>query len=112
MKDLGILNTIIGIKVTQDRNGISLDQEKYIDSIVDRFNLNYSYNTYVPMTNNVKFTTDMDLLYEHGTNLSIEDIPYRQAVGALLYAIQCARLDISFSVSKLSQFMNCYSAAH
>ena len=43
------------------------------------------------MLHNVKFTTDMDLLYEDGTNLSIEDIPYRQAVGALLYATQCTR---------------------
>ena len=55
------------------------------------------------MTNNVKFTTDMNLLYENGTNLSIEDIPYRQAVGALLYPTKCARPDISFSVSKMSQ---------
>jgi len=112
MKDLGILNTIIGIKVTRDENGISLDQEKYIDSIVDRFNLNDSYNTYVPMTNSVKFSADMELLNEKVTNLSIEDVPYRQAVGALLYATQCTRPDIAFSVSKMSQFMNCYSAAH
>lgn len=64
------------------------------------------------MTNSVKFTTDMDLLYENVTNISVEDIPYRQAVGALLYATQCTRPDIAFSVSKMSQFMNCYSVAH
>ena len=62
------------------------------------------------MANNVKFTTDIDLLYANGTNLSIKDIPYRQAVGALLYATQCTRSN--FFVSKMSQFMNCYSAAH
>ena len=112
MKDLGELNTIIGIKVTKDKDGVSLDQEKYIDSIVDRFNLNDSYNIYTPMSNYIKFTSDMELLYDDGSNLSVEDIPYRQAVGALLYAAQCTRPDIAFSVSKVSQFMNCYSMAH
>ena len=64
------------------------------------------------MLHNVKFTSDMDLLYEDVTNLTVDDIPYRQAVGALLYATQCTRPDIAFPVSKVSQFMNCYSMAH
>ena len=50
MKDLGILNTIIDIKVTKDKDGISIDQEKYIDSIVDRFHINDSYNIYTNVT--------------------------------------------------------------
>jgi hypothetical protein len=111
MKDLGELNTIIGINVTKNNEGISLNQEKYIDAIIDRFNMRNAYDAYVPMHSSIKFTSDMESIHNN-TNLSIEDIPYRQAVGALLYATQCTRPDISFPVSKMSQFMNCYSVAH
>ena len=111
MKDLGELNTIIGIKVIRDRDGISMNQGKYIDAIVDRFNMNDAYAAYVPMLSNIKFTSYMDPLYDP-IDLTTEDIPYRQAVGALLYATQCTRPDINFSVSKVSQYMNCYSIPH
>ena len=111
MKDLGDLNMIIGIKIIRDSNGISMNQEKYINAIVDRFNMHDAYDAYIPMLSTIKFTSYMDPLYDPD-DLTVEDIPYRQAVGALLYATQCTRPDINFSVSKMSQYMNCYSVPH
>ena len=111
MKNIGEFNTIIGIKVVRHKEGISIHQEKYVDAIVDRFNMNDAHPAYVPMLSNVKFTSNMDLIY-NPSDLTIKDFPYRQAVGALLYATQCTRPDINFSVSKMSQFMNCYNMPH
>ena len=55
MKDLGDLNMII-----RDSNGISMNQEKYINEIVDRFNMHDSFDAYIPMLITIKFTSYMD----------------------------------------------------
>ncbi|CAG7821978.1 unnamed protein product, partial [Allacma fusca] len=39
-------------------------------------------------------------------------LPYRQLVGSLIFLAKCTRPDISFAVSKLSQFLNSYDKDH
>lgn len=39
-------------------------------------------------------------------------LPYRSLVGCLLYLAIASRLDITYAVQQLSQFLNCYSYVH
>ena len=40
------------------------------------------------------------------------DVPYREAVGSLLFASRLSRPDIEFSLNYLSQFLNTYGHEH
>ena len=42
----------------------------------------------------------------------VAQIEYATAIGSLIYAMQCTRLDIAFAVSKLSRFINNPSLEH
>ncbi|KYN50018.1 Copia protein, partial [Cyphomyrmex costatus] len=46
---------------------------------------------------------------EEGTK---EAIPYRKAVGSLIYIATVSRPDIMFAVSKVSRYLNCYNNTH
>ena len=43
---------------------------------------------------------------------SAEKVPYREAVGALIYLVTCKRPDIALSVGIVSQFMTSHGDAH
>ena len=69
------------------------------------------YSSPIPIDPNVKYSVEMPTSTEDAIDTT-ESYPYRQAIGALLYATQCVRIDGCFAVSKLSRYMNCYTKAH
>ncbi|TFY50793.1 hypothetical protein EVG20_g11324 [Dentipellis fragilis] len=89
--DLGELHWLLGIEVKRDRDArtIHLSQHSYIDSIIRRFNLEDAKP--VPHLRLPEYAI-------------MRDVPYREAVGALMYASLATRPDISFAVSTLSRF--------
>eukprot|EP01018_Ginkgo_biloba_P011799 Gb_11409 [translate_table: standard] len=73
-----------------------LSQVKYSQEILKRFNMTECKPISTPYTNN-------KLLLDDGSNL-VDATLYRQLVGSLMY-LRNTRLDISYSVGILSQFM-------
>uniref|UniRef100_A0A2A4JA71 Integrase catalytic domain-containing protein n=1 Tax=Heliothis virescens TaxID=7102 RepID=A0A2A4JA71_HELVI len=100
MKDLGEAKQFIGINISRNRKEgkIMLDQRNYITEILDRFSMTESKPMKTPIEVNAKF--------EKGENEDNENIPYRQAIGCLLYLAQATRPDIGFSVNKLSTYVS------
>lgn len=43
---------------------------------------------------------------------AISQIEYASIIGSLMYAVQCTRLDIAFTVSKLSMFTSYSGSRH
>jgi hypothetical protein len=106
MTDLGPISWLLGIEVKRDRQNrtISLCQKSYIESILARFGLEDAKPLAIPMDVNISFSKDQCPTTPEAQAL-MRRVPYREAVGSLMYAAIGTRPDISFAVSTLSQFL-------
>lgn len=102
------LHHFLSLRITWDvaQGCVFLSQEHYINDLKDQF----LPNTF-PLPRTPTSSTFKDL----SPRLPNEDIasgPYASLVGALLWVAQCTRADVSFAVSKLSQFLCDPSDSH
>lgn len=103
MKDLGPAKSCLGIRITRTEEGIGLDQEAYIESVLTRFMMQDSKPTATPMNTAVKLTKEMSPQTEEEAK-QMAAVPYQEAVGCLMYLAQCTRPDILFAVNQLSRY--------
>ena len=92
------LNFFLGlqVKVTTDK-GISVNQTKYTEEILQRFQMADCKPAPTPME------ADSDPPEQDQIRT---DLPFREIVGALMYLAICTRYDIAFSVGYLSRFLD------
>lgn len=107
LKDIGNVNYCLGIEFSQDENGVSLNQRGYITDLLNRFGMMDSKIISTPMDSNVKMINPTEPATDEE-----EKLPYRELVGALTYLAVATRPDISYAVSCLGQFNNCYRKIH
>lgn len=107
MTDLGPISWLLGIQVTRNMQNrtITLSQRSYIESIIARFNFTDAKPLAIPMDPNVAFSKD-DCPKTEDEIAKMRRIPYREAIGSLMYASVGTRPDIAFAVSTLSQFLD------
>src|SRR6267142_2109264 len=113
LTDLGPVSWLLGIKITWDRSthSISLSQSSYIDNILARFALADAKAQATPMVPGAIFSHSDSP--SSPTNINrMRKVPYREAIGSLMYASIAARPNISFAVSTLSQFLDNPEDAH
>ena len=96
MKDLGIADIILGIKISRTSDGIILSQSHYIEKILENFN---KYNIILNKT-----PVDINLHLAKNEGDSISQLEYSRIIGSLMYVMNCTRPDIAYSVSKLSRY--------
>eukprot|EP00253_Pinus_taeda_P025815 PITA_25815 len=107
MKDLGAANYILGMEIKRDRakRKLSLNQRKYVKTILQRFNMQDSKPTKVPILVGVKLSTvQCPKTQEEEEDMSC--VPYASEVSSLMYAMVCTRPDIAHVVGVLSNFMS------
>lgn len=87
LTDLGPANWLLGIKITCDlaNKTISLSQHAYIDTIITRFGFSGLEDLVIPIDPSAPLSksqspTKLEELAE------MRNIPYREAVGSLMYA--------------------------
>ncbi len=103
-------NHFVGLSITRNREEKTLyiSQPDYIKKILRRFHMDQCNPVDLPATPGVFFTRD-------NKNEGSIQVPFREAVGSLLYLMLSSRPDISFSVNQVSQFcekpQNCHWAA-
>ncbi|TFY61298.1 hypothetical protein EVG20_g7113 [Dentipellis fragilis] len=107
LTDLGPIHWLLGIKVTCDRDArtISLSQTSYIDSILARFNFVDAKPLSMPMIPGVSYSKD-DCPTSPADVARMCCVPYREAIGSLMYAAVATRPDIVFAISTLLQFLD------
>lgn len=106
MKDLGPVKQILGMKITRDRqNGkLWLSQEKYIEKVLDRFNMSKAKEISTPLAGHFKLNINQCPLSEK-EKAEMKSVPYASAVGSLMYAMVCTRPDIAHAVSVVSRYL-------
>ncbi|KAI5340363.1 hypothetical protein L3X38_019637 [Prunus dulcis] len=104
MKDLGDLKYFPEIEVARSKTGIFLSQRKYVmDPLIETGMFGYKHVD-TPIEMNHKLCEDMD---QESTNKE----QYQRLIGRLIYLAH-TRLDISYVVSVVSQFMHSPSVSH
>src|ERR1700678_648162 len=98
--DLGPAHWLLDIKITRDFDNqiISLSQHSYIDSIITRFNFNNLKPLSIPMDPSVPLSKSQSPTKIEDV-AKMKSIPYREAVGSLMYAAMGTRPDIVFATS-------------
>lgn len=104
---------LLGIKVTRDvgNRSIALSQHAYIDTILTRFNFTDLKPVSMPMDPNLPLLKSQSP--ESASEVArMRQVPYKEAIGSLMYAAMGTRPDIAFAVSTLAQFSQNPGNAH
>lgn len=96
MVDLGELRSFLGMLIDQGNHSLSVSQYSYLEQILTTFNMQDCKSCDTPA---------MPVNVCESPALAV-DIPYRQAVGSLIYLATCTRPDISYAVSIVSRKMH------
>ena len=104
LTDLGSLYYFMGVEAFTTPDGLFLSQQKYIRDLLHRTNMLEPKDVSTPMS------STEPLRLQDGSPLA-NATEYRRTVGAMQY-LSLTRLDISFAVNKLSQFMHQPSMHH
>ena len=99
MKDLGASNFILGMEIKKDqkKRKLWLNQRKYVDTILQRFNMQECKPVKVPISIGVKLSADQcPKTQEEEEDMS--HVPYASAVCSLMYVIICTRPNIAHVV--------------
>lgn len=113
MKDLGEATSCVGLHITRDRREgkIFIEQSKYINEILSRFNMSDCKPVTTPYDPNQKLSVDMAPKSEMEIR-EMANVPYQAAVGSILYLTQGTRPDIAFAVNTVAKFCNNPGKAH
>ncbi|KAL8157716.1 hypothetical protein AgCh_002428 [Apium graveolens] len=98
IKDMGKASIILGIKLTQSTDGITLSQSHYIErSILKKYGYPNCRIASTPYDSKVA-------LVKNSAGVPVSQLRYSLIIGSLQYLANVTRPDISYSVSKLASY--------
>eukprot|EP00253_Pinus_taeda_P030134 PITA_30134 len=104
MTDMGLLRYFLGIEVDQNENGIFITQAKYVNEVLERFNMQDSKAAITPKVMGLK-------LSKEDSSKDFDPSLYKSIIGSLMY-LTATRPDIMFVVSLISRFIERPKEAH
>jgi hypothetical protein len=104
MTDLGKLSFFLGMEFIEMQRGIVMHQQKYINELLEKFEMTECKSISNPSYTNAKLDESKD---EEGVDPTL----FRQMIGSLRYLCN-SRPDICYSVSVISKFMNSPKKSH
>ena len=104
MKDLGVADLILCVKIIKTPHGLALSQSHYIEKALNKFNyLNF---------NVVKTSVDLRCTFKKIEGQSDSQLEYDRVLGSLMYIMNCTRSDIACAISKLSRYTSNLNRTH
>lgn len=114
IKEFDTASKILSIEITRDRKNRSLtiNMPHYIDNLLSKFNMSgcKDLDNPTPLPYAANFQVNTDITEEEKAYM--KNVPYREAIGGLIYLSSCCRPDISYSVSMLASVMQNPSKYH
>ncbi|RVW13910.1 Retrovirus-related Pol polyprotein from transposon TNT 1-94 [Vitis vinifera] len=104
MKDMGLADVILGIKIKRTSNKLILSQSHYVDKILGKFDKDNSGVARTPV--------DVTLHLSKNKGESVSQVEYSRIIGSLMYLMSCTRPDIAYAVGKLSRYTSNPGAKH
>jgi hypothetical protein len=104
--NMGQFDWLLGIQITFNRNSIEFSQEAFVDKILERFQMNDSHPTLLPIDPNTRLTKEDSVLEAEEHRL------YQSIIGSWIYLVTYTRPDLAYPVSYLSQFLAAPSKSH
>ena len=106
MKDLGELHWLMNLKIEWNRTSklISFSQEGYIDKMLSCLHLEDLKTHTTPIPPNIQLSKDQCSSTDE-EKVAMSKIPYREAIGSLMWTTVSTQPDITIAVSLLSQFL-------
>lgn len=96
IKDLGLCDIILGIKVSRTSDGIVLSQTHYVEKVLERFNALNSRPARTPI--------DLGAHLTKNRGEPISQLEYARIIGSLMFLTNCTRPYLAYTVNKLSKF--------
>jgi transposase InsO family protein len=106
IKDLGDASFCLGVEFGRVDGRVTLHQRGYIKDMLARFGMSECKPVATPVEPGTKL-----IKKQRQSNEELR-FPYRELLGSLTYLSTTTRPDISFAVSHLGQFNNCYGEDH
>ena len=102
MKDLGEAKFLLGIEIRKHSNGnVLLVQERYATDVLIRFNMHNSKPISTPLELGTHLSVNQQPTTD-ATKKEMSRVPYRSAIGSLMYLATWTRPDLAAAVSELS----------
>lgn len=110
MEDLGTAHCIVGIQIQRlSSSHYCINQQAMITTVLERFGMTLCRPASTPFPADLKLTRATE---DEATKFASTGLPYRRAVGSLIYLALCTRPDISYAVGVLSQHLERPSQQH
>ena len=104
MKDLGIVQVCLGLEFNWLPNGTCLlNQKQYIQKVLERFKMENCKPIGCPIEGGAKLSKDMSPKTPEEKN-EMRGIPYRSAVGSLIYLVTGTRPDLAVATSNVARY--------
>ena len=113
MKDLGVVNHILGCEArhNEETGTTYLSQYQFTKSACDKFFPNDLSPCETPFDSTVVLSKSMSP-QSPAEKGEMSNIPYREAVGTLLWLSLGTRPDICYAVSQVAKYNDCYGREH
>ena len=96
MKELGVADVILGMKISRKSDGLVLSQSHYVKKVLEKFK---KYDDSL-----VRTPVDVNLHLTKSKGQRISQLEYLRIIGNFMYIMNCTRPDIAYSISKLSRY--------
>ena len=97
----------VGMEIVKKKDGsFFIHQKNYIEKILKKFGMTDANPVSIPADPQTIFTES-----DNAVEIN-ENVPYREAVGSLMYAAIISRIDITFSVGQVSRFVGKHKQEH
>ena len=90
---------------------VSINQQAYIESMVEKFRLTGARRVSTPMEMNAQFTKEQCPSTVNQV-ARMKGVPYSEAIGSVLWPVVVSRPDAAYTVGILSQFIQNPGPAH
>ncbi|KAJ9538732.1 hypothetical protein OSB04_031465 [Centaurea solstitialis] len=106
MKNMGLSDVILGIKITRTQNGLVLSQIPYVDTILEKFNQGDTTIARTPID------IRQQLSKNSGDNVAQVEYFHSRIIGSLMYLMNCTIHDLAYAISRLSRYTSNPSDEH